>query len=35
VRCVGSAGDGRFHRLNLGGDVDDNDDLGFALRAAP
>ncbi len=37
TRCVGTRGDGRFHRLRLrgvaGGDVDDNDDLGLALRA--
>ena len=34
-RCTSTAGDGRFHRLDLGGDVDDNDELGFLLRARP
>jgi hypothetical protein len=33
VRCIGTAGDGRFHRLRLEGDVDGNDDFGLALRA--
>ncbi len=37
-RCVGSQGDGLFHRMKLrgiAGDVDGNDDFGFALRARP
>ena len=33
VRCTSSGGDGRFHLLHLGGQVDGNDGLGFALRA--
>ncbi len=33
IRCVGTAGDGRFHRLRMEGDVDGNDALGLALRA--
>jgi hypothetical protein len=31
--CVGTQGDGRFHRLDLGGNVNDDDVLGVALRA--
>jgi hypothetical protein len=33
IRCVGTQGDGRFRRLLLGGDVDDNDQLGWSLRS--
>jgi hypothetical protein len=33
VRCVGTLGDERFIRLNLGGDVGGDDSLGFLLRA--
>ena len=32
-RCTSTRGNGRFHLLRLGGEVDDNDQLGFALRA--
>ncbi len=32
-RCVGTAGDQRFHRLDLAGDVDNLDVLGVSLRA--
>ncbi len=32
-RCVSTRGNGRFHLLRLGGQVDDNDQLGVALRA--
>ena len=32
-RCTSTRGNGRFHLLRTGGDVDDNDQLGFALRA--
>ncbi len=32
-RCTSTRGDGRFHRLDLGGDVDDNDEMGFLLIA--
>ncbi len=32
-RCVSTRGDGRFHRMRLGGDVNDDDQFGFALRA--
>ncbi len=32
VGCVGSGGDGRFHRLDLGGDVNGDDELGVALK---
>ncbi len=34
--CTGTRGDGRFHRqdiFGIGGDVDDNDEVGWALRA--
>ncbi|MCB9523600.1 MAG: hypothetical protein H6702_09470 [Myxococcales bacterium] len=31
-RCVGTRGDGAFRRLELGGDVADDDNLGVALR---
>lgn len=31
--CVATLGDGRFHQLDFAGDVDDNDDLGLALKA--
>lgn len=31
--CVSTAGDGVFHTLDLGGNVNDDDDLGIALRA--
>jgi hypothetical protein len=34
-RCTSTMGDGLFHRLDLGGDVNGDDDLGFALRARP
>ncbi len=34
-RCTSTRGDGRFHRLDLGGDVNDDDELGFMLRARP
>ncbi|MCB9554177.1 MAG: putative metal-binding motif-containing protein [bacterium] len=34
-RCTSTRGNGRFHLLRTGGDVDDNDQLGFALRARP
>ncbi|MCB9550268.1 MAG: hypothetical protein H6706_31105 [Myxococcales bacterium] len=30
--CTSTRGDGLFHRLDLGQDVDDNDDLGVALK---
>ncbi len=33
-RCVSSNGDGRFHRLNLHGDVDLYDTVAIALRAS-
>ncbi|MCK6570543.1 putative metal-binding motif-containing protein [Myxococcota bacterium] len=32
-RCTSTMGDGLFHRLDFGGDVNGDDDLGFALRA--
>ncbi|MBH24020.1 MAG: hypothetical protein CMH57_06140 [Myxococcales bacterium] len=32
-RCVSSRGDGLFHLLQLDGDVNDDDQLGWALRA--
>lgn len=31
--CTHSAGDGRFHKLNLARDIDSDDDLGIALKA--
>lgn len=31
-RCARSMGDGRFHKLDLGRDINDDDDLGIALR---
>ncbi|MCB9535322.1 MAG: hypothetical protein H6704_03590 [Myxococcales bacterium] len=31
-RCAQSLGDGRFHRLDLGRDINDDDDLGIALK---
>ncbi len=34
-RCVGTRGEGRFRRLELGGDVNDDDDLGFMIRGRP
>ncbi len=34
-RCISTLGDGRFHRLDLGGDVDGNDELGLLLTTAP
>ncbi|MEZ4472873.1 MAG: hypothetical protein R3F60_19220 [bacterium] len=30
--CTSTAGDGLFHHLDLGQDIDDNDDLGIALK---
>ncbi|MCB9553299.1 MAG: hypothetical protein H6705_15750 [Myxococcales bacterium] len=33
TRCVGTRGDGRFNRLDLGGDVNGDDMFGVALRA--
>ena len=35
LRCTSSRGDGLYHRLDLGGDVNADDDLGIALRARP
>ncbi len=35
LRCTSTMGDGNFHRLDLGGDVNQDDDFGFALRARP
>ncbi len=32
-RCTSTRGNGRFHRIRLGGDVNDDDQFGFALRA--
>lgn len=32
-RCAHSAGDGRFHILHLGRDINEDDDLGIALKA--
>jgi hypothetical protein len=32
-RCVSTYGDGLFHKMRMGGDVDDNDQMGWALRA--
>lgn len=32
-RCTGTMGDGLYHPTLLGGDVDDNDQTGWALRA--
>ena len=34
TRCVGTRGDGRFARLPLDGNVNDDDDIGFALLCA-
>ncbi len=35
VRCVGTQGDGQFHKLNLIGDVNGDDQAGIALRSRP
>ncbi len=35
VRCIGTGGDGLFHKLNLIGDVNGDDQAGIALRARP
>ena len=32
-RCTSTQGDGLYHLMLLGGDVDDNDQMGWALRA--
>ena len=34
-RCTSSRGDGLFHRLDMNGNVNQDDDFGFALRARP
>ena len=34
-RCTSSMGDGNFHRLDMSGNVNGDDDFGFALRARP
>jgi hypothetical protein len=34
-RCTSTMGDGNFHRIDMAGDVNGDDDFGFALRARP